>query len=352
MLSPSPANMIVVDYCIAMDRQEIRINREYQRSDKVWPEAARSYLIESIVLGFPIPKLYHHLITNIETKRSTREVVDGQQRSKAIHDFYSGKFKLTGPNISDRLRGRFYEELEEDDKGAFLTYMLSIDLFTGASPRDVRQVFRRMNSYTVPLNPEELRHAIFQGRFKWFIARLGDEFQQVFKDYGVLTERSINRMQDLKLLTECSHALLKGVKTTNKNLLEKLYSEFDDEFPLEDELGEVFNYVQTMFLHLDFLRGSILAKPFIVYSMLLAFASHQMDIPDLENEFDEGEEVDFELVRGNFALLEEALELDEEEADDSPFAEFIAACSERTNVKDQRETRIRWMMRAFEQPLG
>jgi hypothetical protein len=303
------------------------------------------------MLGFPIPKLYHHLITDISTKRSTREVVDGQQRSKAIYDFYAGKFKLTGPNISDRFKGRLYEQLEEDDKGAFLTYILPIDLFTGASPRDIRQVFRRMNSYTVPLNPEELRHAIFQGLFKWFIARLGDEFQQAFKDYGVLTERSINRMQDLKLLTECTHALVKGVKTTNKNMLEKIYAEFDEEFPLEDELGEVFDYVQAMFLQLEFLKGSTLSKPFIVYSILLALASHQMEIPELPNEYDDGEEIDFDLVRGNFALLEEALELDEDEAEDSPFAEFIAACSERTNVKDQRETRIRWMMRAFEQPL-
>lgn len=352
MLNPSPANMTIVDYCRAMERQEIRINREYQRSDKVWPDAARSYLIESIILGFPIPKLYHHLITNIATRRSIREIVDGQQRSKAIYDFYMGKFRLSGPNISDQLRGRFYEELEEDDQSSFLTYLLSIDLFTGASPQEVRQVFRRMNSYTVPLNPEELRHAVYQGKFKWFIAKLGEEFQQAFKDFGVLSERSITRMQDLKLLTECTHGLLNGVRTTNKKMLEKIYAENDEEFEEADDLESVYEYVLANFLTLDFITDSELSKPFIVYAILLALASHKMNIPELANDYDDGSDLDLDLIRTNFALLEEALQLDDDEVEESPFFEFVEACSERTNVRDQRETRIKWIMRALEEPLA
>ena len=48
----------VADYCAAMTNGEIIVNRDYQRSDKVWPPAARSYLIESILLDYPIPKLF------------------------------------------------------------------------------------------------------------------------------------------------------------------------------------------------------------------------------------------------------------------------------------------------------
>ena len=39
----------------------------------------------------------------------------------------------------------------------------------GATPDQIRETFRRINSYTVPLNPEEHRHAVFQGDFKWFM---------------------------------------------------------------------------------------------------------------------------------------------------------------------------------------
>lgn len=50
-------NYTVADYCQAMSRNEMIVNRKYQRSDKVWPPVARSFLIETILLNYPIPKL-------------------------------------------------------------------------------------------------------------------------------------------------------------------------------------------------------------------------------------------------------------------------------------------------------
>ena len=53
----TPSNFTVAEYCQQMAENKIIINREYQRSGKVWPPAARSYLIKTILLGYPIPKL-------------------------------------------------------------------------------------------------------------------------------------------------------------------------------------------------------------------------------------------------------------------------------------------------------
>ena len=50
--------------------------------------------------------------------------------------------------------GRLYVDLSDDHKSTFLNYGLSFDLITAASESEVREVFRRMNLYTVPLNPE------------------------------------------------------------------------------------------------------------------------------------------------------------------------------------------------------
>ena len=44
-------NMTIADYCAGMDRREIIVNPDYQRSDKVWPDSAKSYLIESATAG-------------------------------------------------------------------------------------------------------------------------------------------------------------------------------------------------------------------------------------------------------------------------------------------------------------
>jgi len=74
----------VADYCKDINNGDIVVNRDYQRSDKVWPPAARSYLIESILLGYPIPQLYLYPKTDLKSKKTIREIVDGQQRSQAI----------------------------------------------------------------------------------------------------------------------------------------------------------------------------------------------------------------------------------------------------------------------------
>ena len=87
--------MAVADYCAAMDRLEIKSNDTYQRSSKVWPPAARSFLIESIILGFPLPKIFLFQNTDLTSKKTIKEIVDGQQRSKTIYDFFHNRLVIS-----------------------------------------------------------------------------------------------------------------------------------------------------------------------------------------------------------------------------------------------------------------
>jgi hypothetical protein len=61
-----------------------------------------------------------------------------------------------GSRISD-IAGKSYSELDETSQHRFLDYGLSVNLFVSTTREEVRKVFRRMNSYTVPLNAEEHR---------------------------------------------------------------------------------------------------------------------------------------------------------------------------------------------------
>ena len=70
-----PSTYTVADYCAAMERQEIIVNRQYQRSDKVWPPPAKSFLIESVLLGFSIPKLSLYQVTDVKTRKTRKEIV-------------------------------------------------------------------------------------------------------------------------------------------------------------------------------------------------------------------------------------------------------------------------------------
>src|SRR5262245_51394389 len=114
--------MTVADYCKAMEQREIVVNPEYQRSDKVWPDTAKSFLIETILLGFPIPKLSLHQKVDLKSRKTVKEIVDGQQRSRAILDFYQGALRLSRSLDTLSAVGRTYEELEEEQKASFLNY--------------------------------------------------------------------------------------------------------------------------------------------------------------------------------------------------------------------------------------
>src|ERR1035438_1261550 len=103
------SNFTVAEYCEQMRGGGIVVNHDYQRSDKVWPPAARSYLIETILLGYPMPKLALHQTTDLKTRRTKKEIVDGQQRSQAIFDFFEDKLRLSGNTEFAR---RTYSQLD------------------------------------------------------------------------------------------------------------------------------------------------------------------------------------------------------------------------------------------------
>jgi hypothetical protein len=338
--------MTVGDYCQGMARREIVVNKDYQRSDRVWPSIARSYLIESLILSFPLPKFTHYLVTDIISKKTQKEIVDGQQRSTAIRDFYEDRLQLSNSIETRSLRGKKYSELDEEHQESFLTATLSIDQLVAAERGDVREAFRRMNSYTIPLNPEEHRHAVFQGPFKWFIQKLAEQFSNSFFAMGIFSEKQIIRMGDTKLLAEMCDAIFHGILTTNKVILDRLYRDRDKEFPEEQEIKErITDSIDELREWTD-IHNSNMMKPYIVYSLLLAMTHLRHTVDSLNAVFPspELENFDMDRVAANLSLLGEALENPEAAGE---FEGFVKACTSRTNVKTQRETRFLWLCKAL-----
>lgn len=271
-------SLTVAEYCGQMRSGAIVVNRDYQRSSRVWPPAARSYLIDTILLGYPIPKLALYQKTDLRSRRTIKEIVDGQQRSQAILDFFDDRLRITGKST---FAGKRYSQLEESDQQRFVDYQLSADLFTGATEDEIRQVFRRINSYMVPLNPQEIRHATHQGPFKWFIVALTERYAQSLKQIGVFTEPQLSRMNDGALFTEIALAMLFGIKTGRNTLLKDLYDSKDHNFPeakdIECRFDEVFGHI----LDWQPLHNGSLMKPYNFYSLFLAAAHCQRPLPPL-----------------------------------------------------------------------
>lgn len=345
-------NLTVSDYSTLFERNEVQIDRTYQRSPDVWPNAARSYLIETILKGFPIPKLAIHQLTDLKSRRTIKYVVDGQQRTMAILDFYSDRLRLSGRLGLADAAGHTYSELPEELQQAFLGYQLNFDQFEAATDETVREYFRRINSFTAPLNAEEQRHARFQGPMKWFIVSLSQLYGDRFVDLRVLPKNRVIRMADSKLLAEIVHALLNGVSTTSKAVLDKMYETHDKGDRVDDEttIRDAVNEAVETILEWREIHPTSLTRMNVFYSLILAVIRVRFAWPTLRTLVVHPERPS-EVAPGAVEnLLALAAALDDPEAHPR-YDEFVRAAAEKTNVKAQRETRVRWLVRALTDTL-
>jgi Protein of unknown function DUF262 len=351
MLEVQTTTYPMADYLAMLEREEISINKDYQRSKGIWPPAARSFLVETVLKNFPIPKLSLHHRTDPQTLAPHREVVDGQQRTYALRDFLDDKFKLSNRIDSDDWVGKRFSDLTDDDKRRFLNYGLNFDLLIGAEDDEVREVFRRMNTFTVSLNYEEQRNAAFNGKFKWFIRELAQDYTDPFLTAGVFRSSGLIRMADAKLLTEIAHAYFYGIKTTNSRSLDQVYSQHDKSFDEEEELDQRMREALDYALSFEIFHGGPLYKPFEFYSFVLAFLHVQKRLRLLKDQIDLPTSRKLRadsVVEENLAVLESVLVADEDEEEPpSEFADFVEASETKTNTREQRTTRVQWFCEAL-----
>ncbi len=327
----------VAEYCQQMTDMNIVVNRQYQRSNKVWPVAARSFLIDSILHGFPVPKLSLYQKTDLKTRRTIKEIVDGQQRSQAILDFYNDQLRIT---TKGDFNGLTYSRLEPEQQQEFIDYVVSVDVFVDATEADIRELFRRVNSYNVPLNHQEKRHSSYQGPFKWFIYEESNRYSQLLKDIGTFSESQIARMDDAKFLADFFVALEKGIISASESKIDGVYKKYDQNF---QEEGDYAARLETGFNEIidlrDVLNGE-LTKKYQLYVLLLAICHKNNPIPSLNTVVrSDGRGIrDRATTRFNLSALSEALS--EGESDEPLFSDFIRNSVKTTDRQTQRKRRF------------
>lgn len=334
--------MTIADLCEQMERGAILVNRDYQRSGKVWPPAARSYLLDTILLGYPVPKISLYQRLDITTRRTLKELVDGQQRCQAILDFFQGKLRISGK--SD-FAGKLFGQLDDEAKQQFLNYAMGIDLFVNATEREIREAFRRMNSYTVPLNDQERRHATYQGQFKWFIADLTSSYGGTLKDIGVFNGRQLSRMDDSEFLCEVAYTRLHGTESASQKKLDRLYEEHDANFE-GDPLRSGIVAAMDCLLRWRPIHNTAITRQYTIYSLVVALLHLGSPVPGVAelDDVPSGRLAPDDVVLAGLTALGEALERPD---DNARFAPFVESCAEATNRKRQREVRLVWMLRAL-----
>lgn len=320
-------------------RGDLVANREYQRAPGLWPVAARSYFIDTLLEGFPISKVYFHEFLDRTTKKVKTEIVDGQQRITTIQDFLNDKFALGKNSLS--FAGRRFSDLDEDRQESFLFYTLSADVIRDARRPEILQMFRRMNAYTLPLNAAEKRHSDFFGLFKDMVTRVLDRVS-LLPEWEVFTTRQTVRMADAAFIADLVLAMEEGVVSTSDSKLHSLYKRFDRQFPeaekYEEALIDIFRFIGS---DLSGIRGSNMTKPFALYALFCALYHNSLGLPGFQKTTGVktiGNYVECSPERATSNLLQ--LADAEENKDSSRFPDYVAAMSAGSNREKQRTLRI------------
>ena len=172
----------------------IDIAPEYQRKF-VWDTQRQSEFIESVFLGIPIPSLF--MATN---KDSSWEVVDGVQRISTLIHFCASEetrykvlknreaLTLTGLEKLTDFNTKGFLELPRSVQLAFSTRPIRVTTLNDKSDLAVRfDLFERLNSGGVKLQPQEIRNCVYRGAFNERLKVLSQNnaFRQVVKLSGV-----------------------------------------------------------------------------------------------------------------------------------------------------------------------
>ncbi len=233
---------------------QLRLQPEFQR-EGVWPKAAKSYLIDSILNGRPIPPIYMQRTTSVQTGRTEFSVIDGQQRIRAVKEFLDDGFTLTevGDNsVAATFKGKKFSKLTPEMQQRLWNFDFAVQELSGYSESDIQDIFARINKYVVRLSKQELRHAQKQGKFKEFVERISK--WPFWKNEGVFTKHQLARMRSAEFAAEIAILLIEGGPQHQKIAIDLYYHRYTDGFPeasyIESRLRTLTEWIDKALPHL------------------------------------------------------------------------------------------------------
>lgn len=188
-----------------INKQNIDLSPRFQRRD-AWTDERKSKFIESLFLGIPIPQI---VLAQSKLHRGRFIIIDGKQRLLALKAFAGHSDRppliLRGLTVRDDLNGLSWEKISGggarfDDADAFENTTIRTTVIKGYETEDVLYtIYHRLNSGSVPLSPQELRHVLKPGPFIDFAFDFSETSRSFIKLFGK-DDCPDFRMRDIEML--------------------------------------------------------------------------------------------------------------------------------------------------------
>jgi hypothetical protein len=334
--APKP-NTLAVSWFYGEDQKKtLTLAPRFQRNP-IWSIGQKCFLIDSLISGCPIPQVYINIKTVglAKDKKTIYEVVDGQQRLRAILEFLDDAWpfiKTTADSypVSDLYKkyiGKKYSELPEALQNAIWDYPLAVQELRGKDDKEIQALFRRLNYVVERLNHQELRHSQYFGEFNTSVESLTkDEF---WDEVNLFTRRDAQRMKDAEFISELFVIVVDGIQDGQKTL-DKFYSDYDVVFPKQAKSITRFKQIVAALRSIkELIRDSRLSNKSDFYALFAAvnemkLTSHPLDLSP---------------ARKDLLKLSKALEMDAETLAGTP-QEYYTTIIEGGNKLAKRTRRM------------
>lgn len=242
------------------ERRELLINPDFQRRH-VWSRKQNVELIESILMGIPIPAIYL-----FESNDGTKQVVDGQQRITAVISFINNAFALKNLKILPQFDGKRFCELDGKMQGIIEDFQLYFYIIQPPTPERVKyDIFDRVNRGGTTLNSQEMRNALYRGNATTLIQELSES-----KAFLSSTDGSISpsRLKDqMVVLRAVAFYMFFSNSISSENTNKELFVYKSD---IDDFLAKIMVYLNEVSTEsqIEELKGKLIYSMQAIYAVL------------------------------------------------------------------------------------
>ena len=235
-----------------IDQGNIELNPKFQRRN-AWTDSKRSKLIESIIMGYPIPEI---VLAEDKTKKRSYIVIDGKQRLLTLAGFIdNGKYgywdvpKLSGITIDKDVKGMTYDDFKNDTdlRRNFENAALRCTVIMNYSTDDVLyDIFYRLNAGSTPLSSQELRQSLYRGGFSNFLLDVTSRDSLLWNVMGI--DEADKRLRDVEVLLRLM-AFIEYGKSYQGNLRQFLDKSMKDFNVLWESNAEFLKDLYNRIIH-------------------------------------------------------------------------------------------------------
>lgn len=312
------------------DSYRLELRPDFQRNE-VWSKAAQIMLIDTIIKGIPIPKVYIKSI--IRDGNTYRVVIDGQQRLTAILKFVKNDLALKKPYIGEHQDKKF-SELPPEVQNQILRYKIDINEIFNPTDEEIRDLYSRVNKYTIQLNKQELRRADFPGDFIHLAEELAEN--KFFEEARIFSVKQRRRMLDVEYIEELLTIILKGIQD-KKDYLDAVceeYMQLDNKTNIIDDFAGIIDDIAFIFDTKAFpMKDTRFKQKSDFYSLFACIFELRKEAV-----------LNCESLENTRAVLREMCDKIGPQSEDDLYREYATRCLSDANSLSNRQWRLDFLM--------